>query len=123
MADRARKLLVRTALTTSATIATLVGAQSFAMLDADQFTAEETVATVSSDPIMQVAPEITIIRTAPSITILRQAGQTTSSSATNNAPVAAIQPPVPAQITAPQPVMAQPVVVQQPVRQTSRSTR
>ncbi|MEQ8677224.1 MAG: hypothetical protein RLP44_09460 [Aggregatilineales bacterium] len=127
--DRTRKLLVRTALATSTTIATLVGAQNFAMLDTRDFqlTDNELLETVgintTSDStnmtIAHSAPQITIMHVAPSITVLRQSGQTT---ATTTQAVAMnpvnIQPPVPSQITVPQPV-----VVQQPRAQRSRSTR
>jgi hypothetical protein len=129
--DRARKLLVRTALVTSTTIATIVGAQNLAMLDANQFLATETPATadgIAFSPntmptpveIVQTAPEITILQAAPNIIILRQSGEVsaalpvTGSTITNNA----IQPPIPAQITAPDPV-----IVQQPIPQQSRSSR
>ncbi len=129
--DRARKLLVRTALATSTTIATLVGAQNLAMLDANQFLATETPAnldgigvspnaTPTPVEIVQTAPEITVLHTAPSIIILRQSGEVSAalpvagSSNTNNT----IQPPIPAQIAAPDPV-----IVQQPVPQNSRSSR
>ena len=127
--DRTRKLLVRTALATSTTIATLVGAQNFAMLDTRDFqlTDNELLETVgintTSDStnmtIAHSAPQITIMHVAPSITVLRQSGQTT---ATTTQAVAMnpvnIQPPVPSQITVPQPV-----VVQQPRAQRSRTTR
>lgn len=129
--DRARKLLVRTALVTSTTIATIVGAQNLAMLDASQFLATQTPITdnvVAFSPsetntpvaVVRSAPELTILQAAPSIIILRQSGEASAappvigSTITNNA----IQPPIPAQITAPDPV-----IVQQPIPQQSRSSR
>lgn len=129
--DRARKLLVRTALVTSTTIATIVGAQNLAMLDASQFLATQTPAienvavlspieTTTPVAVIQTAPEITILQAAPRIIILRQPGRVstalpvTGSINTNNA----IQPPIPARIVAPNPV-----IVQQPVPQRSRSSR
>jgi hypothetical protein len=129
--DRARKLLVRTALVTSTTIATLVGAQNFAMLDARSFQAATPdpvtqpndivvvtpVATRTPVFVERAAPDITILHAAPSITILRQSGQITMSQPVT-ASVTSIQPPAPSQITAPDPV-----VVQQPVPQSSRSSR
>ena len=132
--DRARKLLVRTALVTSTTIATLVGAQNFAMLDARDFPIDltpssepnevvnevivvEPVATRTPAPIERAAPNITIMQAAPSITILRQSGQINTSQPTA-ANVTSIQPPAPSQITAPNPV-----AIQQPVPQSSRSSR
>lgn len=130
--DRARKMLARTALVTSTTIATLVGAQNFAMLDARTIQATEAantpespevvvvtpVATNTPAPIERAAPSITILHAAPSITILRQSGQPVR--AQPPAPsMTSIQPPAPSQIAAPAPV----VVVQQPVPQPSRSSR
>ncbi len=135
--DRARKLLVRSALVTSATIATFVGAQSLAMLDASQL---EAIFTPSPEaisnplpevstplPVQQVAPELTIQQAAPSIIILRRAGQPNSGAA----PSSTIQPP--AQIAVPNPVLMQPPtgqiaapnpqIVQQPIVQSSRSSR
>lgn len=129
--DRARKLLVRTALVTSTTIATIVGAQNLAMLDANQFLATETPmaenaialspnTTATSVEIVRATPEVTILQAAPSIIILRQSGEVSSvlpvtgSTNTNNT----IQSPIPAQIAAPDPV-----IIQQPVPQQSRSSR
>jgi hypothetical protein len=127
--DRARKLLVRTALVTSTTIATIVGAQNLAMLDANQFLARLTPATVDGmafSPntmptpveIVQAAPEITILQAAPSIIILRQSGEVSAALPVTGSTNNSIQPPIPAQITAPDPV-----IVQQPVPQQSRSSR
>ncbi|MBZ0301028.1 MAG: hypothetical protein K8J31_14870 [Anaerolineae bacterium] len=134
--DRARKLLVRTALVTSSTIATLVGAQNLAMLDNTQFaqnpTTPDTVLELSSEDlasdtaINNVAPELAIVRAAPSITIIRQSGQERTASL--------IQPPDPVAVATPQPVIVQPqpqvsapqpVIIQssQPARSRSRSTR
>ncbi|HEX2905790.1 MAG TPA: hypothetical protein VHO69_02940 [Phototrophicaceae bacterium] len=131
--DRARKLLVRTALVTSTTMATMIGAQNLAMLDAKQF--QPTVTPVVENvaalapaatptaviAVMQAMPEITIVRAAPSIIVLRQSGQVQAlppvvTSGTN--PANGIQPPVPAQLAAPDPI-----IVQQPVPQVSQSTR
>ena len=129
--DRARKLLVRTALVTSTTIATIVGAQNLAMLDANQFLTTETPetgnvialspsATVTPAEVVRAAPELTSLQAAPSIIILRQSGQVsralpvTGSTNTTNT----IQPPIPAQIAAPDPV-----IVQQPAPQQSQSSR
>ena len=130
--DRARKMLARTALVTSTTIATLVGAQNFAMLDARAFQTSEAASTPVSPEVVVVppvaantpaaveraAPTITILHAAPSITILRQSGQPVRVQPPA-ASVTSIQPPVPSQIAAPAPV----VVVQQPVPQPSRSSR
>lgn len=122
--DHARKLLVRTALVTSTTIATLVGAQNFAMLDARSFyTPEEipsnevvVVAPLTNDvptTILRTEPNITILHRAPNITILRQSGEVNTASVATR-----IQPPAPSQIAAPAPV-----IVQQPIPQRSRASR
>jgi len=127
--DRARKLLVRTALVTSTTIATIVGAQNLAMLDASQFLVSQTPAVeniVALSPIetstpvavIRTAPEITILQAAPSIIILRQSGQVSTALPVTGRANNTIQPPIPAQVIAPDPV-----IIQQPVPQQSRSSR
>jgi hypothetical protein len=125
--DRARKLLVRSAMATSATIATFVGAQNLAMLDTRMIaltltpSAESAVVSPAAAMPQTAAPTLLIQKSAPSVIVLRQP-QTTNqmvsyqSSAQGN--VMAIQPPVPAQMSAPSPV-----IVQQPVQQSSRSSR
>ncbi|MBK8032762.1 MAG: hypothetical protein IPO91_23190 [Chloroflexi bacterium] len=128
--DRTRKLLVRSALVTSATIATFVGAQNLAMLDATRlealFTPSPEAAIVNPlpevttpVPVVRAAPDLVIQQAAPSIIILRRAGQSGEAAAN---PVASspvvIQPPAPAEVAAPAPV-----IVQQPVVQSSRSSR
>ncbi|HUN07632.1 MAG TPA: hypothetical protein PLQ56_13575 [Aggregatilineales bacterium] len=130
--DRTRKLLVRSALVTSATIATFVGAQNLAMLDATrlqqlltpspQAVAENPVAVeATAAQIQQAAPNLVIQQAAPSIIILRHGGQQPQpvvNTAPQAAAPAAIQPPAPSQISAPAPI-----VVQQPVTQSSNSSR
>lgn len=130
--DRARKLLVRTALVTTSTIATLIGAQNLALMDARALMPAETVtdnnvvgampdAVQAPVPVTHSAPEITIMQAAPSITILRQAGQVSMAAPAVSAPTTtSIQPPAPAQISAPAPVIVQQA---QPVPQRSRSSR
>ena len=128
--DRARKLIVRTVLVTSTTVATLFGAQNFALLDALHTQADNTsliisqveqtsLDTQSPDLISPVSPEITIQNTSPNLTILRRSGSSDplaqDSTEVNAVPV---QPAGIAQIAAPEPV-----VVQQPVPQRTRSTR
>ncbi len=129
--DRARKLLVRSALVTSTTIATFLGAQNLAMLDTRQF---ELLLTPSPEvvnmlppteaipPTVQAAaPTLVIQQAAPSIIILRQSANPGSGSQPTPFIVqqlAAIQPPAPAVISVPAPV-----IVQQPIRQSSRSSR
>lgn len=122
--DRTRKLLVRTALVTSTTIATLVGAQNLAMLDARSFQASDVAPTETPNTVVVVTPEatrtpvtieraapnLTILQAAPSITILRQSGQLEAAqdASLQVASVPAIQPPSPSQIPAPDPVVIQP---------------
>lgn len=128
--DHSRKLLVRTALVTSTTMATLIGAQNFAMLDARDFQIDLTPSSESNEVVVvapsvtrtpvqieRAAPNITILRAAPSITILRHSGEVTISQS-SAVDVRSIQPPAPSQITPPDPL-----VIQQPVPQSSRSTR
>lgn len=131
--DRARKLMVRTALTTSTTIATLVGAQSLAMLDAHDSqtpvpspaqvneptneavvvmpTATEILmpaATDTSVPVARVAPEINILHVAPSITVLRQPEDVNVQlPEPEQASMTVIQPPAPVELAAPEPVIVQ----------------
>lgn len=134
--DRARKLLVRSALVTSTTIATFVGAQNLAMLDATRLetmlTPSPEVAIVNSlpetttpVPVERVVPALVIQQVAPSIIILRRAGQGGEAAVSANPPgspgassAVVIQPPAPAEIAAPAPV-----IVQQPMVQSSRSSR
>lgn len=133
--DRARKLFVRSALVTSTTIATFVGAQNLAMLDATRL---ETMLTPSPEvaivtrlpettmpvPVERAAPNLVIQQAAPSIIILRHAGQPSEVAVSGSATVnrggdaVVIQPPAPAEIAAPAPV-----IVQQPMVQSSRSSR
>ncbi|MBK9126105.1 MAG: hypothetical protein IPM16_23660 [Chloroflexi bacterium] len=140
--DRTRKLLVRTALVTSTTIATVVGAQNIAMLDALQLQAtppaQDIPLQVLDTPadtaaVLQAAPQLSIVRAAPSIIILRQAGQVQApQAAASSSTTAVIQPPVPAQLAPPAPIIVQqqaPAPQQQvavapaPAVQQSRSTR
>lgn len=97
----AKRLIVRTALITGSTLATLFGAQSLASL-APQPTADTQIAPSESQP---GAPNITIIRraAAPEIGITPQAAVSVQ-----------IQPPVP--------VIVQPAIVapSQPRSQSSR---
>ncbi len=146
--DRARKLLIRTALATSATIATLIGAQNLAMLDASQFQSSPTPeadgsltsqpdavfalpmleaggagtafasATVPTTLVVQATPDITIMQAVPNIVILRHAGNTAPRITTTSTSNPVVQQPA-----APQIVPPAPVVVQQPVTQKSKSSR
>lgn len=131
--DRTRKLLVRSALVTSVTIATFVGAQNLAMLDAARIEAIFTPSpeavivnplaeTTTPVPVIHAAPDLVIQQAAPSIIVLRRAGgaAVTASPGVNtfNATTVGIQPPAPAEVAAPAPV-----IVQQPIVQSSRSSR
>lgn len=109
--DRNRKLIVRTALATSSTIATLVGAQSLVMLDAAQFQQDAALTAAETG-----AANNEVISAAPGITILRQSGQNTTTQSNSAATTTSIQPPNPVQITGP-------TIVQQPFSFRTRSSR
>ena len=123
--DRARKLMVRSALATSATIATFVGAQNLAMLDMRQFVLDPaltseavTAAPVAATPtlvsptpvptVAAVAPTLVIRHAAPSILILRPgAGRQVSTVAIQPTEPTPMMPPS-ALLVAPQPVVVAP---------------
>lgn len=127
--DRGRKLLVRTALVTSSTIATLVGAQNLAMLDARQVESNSVTTPEPTQPLIEpiiftpaptlAVPTAQIVHAAPSVVILRRAGQTGPVQPPVIQPAAvAIQPPAPVQLAAPAPVIVQgeappPIIIQQ----------
>jgi hypothetical protein len=101
-----KRFAVRTALVTSTTLATIVGAQALASLDA---------ATFSSTPQAVVVPagaDSSTPAAAPNIVILRHAGQDSGASNTDsqanastiNSQAIIVQPPNPVQVTVPQPV-------------------
>jgi hypothetical protein len=137
--DRGRKLLVRTALVTSSTIATLIGAQSLAVVDTAKIeeiltpvvVPVEAVAiapgtTTVQDEVLQAAPLIEIQNARPSLTILRHPGQTGPIQTTSSQP-RNIQPPSPVQLAAPEPVIVQceappPIVIQQASSSSSSSS-
>lgn len=134
--DRGRKLLVRTALVTSVTVATLIGAQNLAMLDQKRF---ELSQASSGNPDLILLPPPSqpenqtslvagetarpseIRHVAPNLVILRQPGvvnaDTPPATNTQNALVnGAILPPNPVALAAPAPVIVQQpgqVIVQQ----------
>jgi len=133
--DRTRKLLIRTAIVTTSTAATLFGAQNLAMLDSKDLqltptpSASTTMAVVESPTvapqISQGLANITIQQSAPSVTILRHSPQpnTTTASISNtttsvNRSSGVIQPPAPSQVSAPQPV-----IIQQPMQQVTQSSQ
>lgn len=141
--DRARKLLIRTALATGSTIATLLGAQNLALLDSALFQpttllpAEPAATTITSTLVpAQTTPDLIIQQAAPNFVILRHANPSGNSSAapvnvqSNTAQTdgrVVFQPPVPNALAAPSPIVVQQpgqtVYVQQPVPQTSKSSR
>jgi hypothetical protein len=146
--DRTRKLIVRTALVTSSTFATIIGAQSLATLDAQQFgqTVQDTQINLAADSVLppdsvvvaRVAPNIVGIRVAPNITILRQPDSASATVNASSGTNANIQPPVPEQIIASQAIIQeqvivppatgqvavpQPNIIQQPFVPRSRSSR
>ena len=120
--DRSKKLLVRTALVTGSTVATLIGAQSLALLDQRSFAVEAQTAavpTVEAVQLQQATATTEIIHEAPSIVILRgsTAQQATAVPAATNNTTTVILPP------SPQVAASSPVVVQQQAPVTSRSSR
>jgi len=121
--DRSKKLLVRTALVTGSTVATLIGAQSLALLDQRSFAVEAQTAavpTVEAVQLQQATATTEIIHEAPSIVILRgstaQQATAVPAAATNNTTTVILPP-------SPQVAASSPVVVQQQAPVTSRSSR
>lgn len=136
-----KRFFIRLSLVTGSTLATIIGAQSLASLEAlptSEAPPPPADTTASNAPVQawtptpgepsaaliaSDAPTGTPVHAAPSITILRHPGQTGSSpsaSAGNMALAASssgvIQPPNPQQATAPDPVIVQQpgqVIVQQ----------
>ena len=103
--DRSKRIIVRTALITGSTIATVIGAQSLAILDQVQLGAASGAdATVASADQTQTSTSSVVTNAAPNIVILRHPGETSSSTQTTTAqgssgPV--IRPPSPVEVTAP----------------------
>ncbi|MCB9451038.1 MAG: hypothetical protein H6672_06335 [Anaerolineaceae bacterium] len=121
-------MIVRTALVTSSTIATLVGAQNLAMLDAVRFQqdiqqAPDTVAAVTTTLTDTGAVVNGIQHAAPSVVIVRGSGQANSSSQSSTANTQ-ILPPNPSQISSPQTVtVQQPTSIFRSFPQRGRSSR
>jgi len=139
--DRSRKLFIRSLLAGTSTLATLIGAQSLAMMDSQAFEAtpvEDVVIELTTIPTLMILPttasttlnsqpiatvEPVLLKVEPSITIFRQAGSVneTTSSQQNESPeniiVASnsnplvIAPPNPVVLQAPDPI----VIVEAPV--------
>lgn len=134
--DRARRMLVRTALVTSTTVATIIGAQNLAMLDKQTLTTltpmvdlddllptgtiVPTVRPVATEAqeVASAPPQLNIVHAAPSIIVLRQPGQTVVERSANQQPI--IQPPNPVQLAAPPPIIIQQTAV--PLPQPSNSS-
>ena len=131
--DRGRKLLVRTALATGVTLATLIGAQNLAMLDQRRFALSQTPAgnpelillpppDQSGDVVGLVSDQSSgsseIQHVTPNLVILRQPGviNAATTPSANIPSNGAILPPQPVELAAPPPVIVeQPgeVIVQQ----------
>jgi hypothetical protein len=117
--DRPKKMLVRTAFVTGTTVATLLGAQTLALLDqrmADQIDSGSgevvlplPIVIATGQP--ELMPTATVLRVAPNIVVLREAGQAVvAPGQPASAPPAntvAIQPPSPVQLSAPAPIIVQ----------------
>ncbi|MBK8024531.1 MAG: hypothetical protein IPK19_24660 [Chloroflexi bacterium] len=123
-ADRGRKLLIRTALATGVTVATLIGAQNLALLDRARFDStgvptgnpELILVPRNTEPVNVVAvPATSAIRNvAPNLVILRQPGiASASNTAVPSAQMQSAQttgsilPPNPIALSAPDPVIVQ----------------
>lgn len=110
--DRARKLLVRSALATSATAAVFIGAGNLATLDAHVLDSALQPASEFAAPSTSAGAALPVIQhVAPSLTIVRASGSAGSTSASTR-----IQPPAAVQ-------MAAPVRIPRPVLQRSRASR
>jgi hypothetical protein len=122
-----QRFAVRTALVTSSTLATLIGAQALASLDETtllQATPQAVIAPAELNTQSAVGLQPTAVNgaaaAAPTITILRHAGvqpstsQTAAQPGTTSAqPPVIVRPPNPVQVAPPQPVQ---VVPPQPVQ-------
>ena len=108
-ADTTRRWFVRTALVTSSTIATLVGAQMLITVDQTANAAQPQSA------VVQTSANLAITHAAPNIVVLKQSGSAAS--------VAQVPTPQPTQITQQQFQFQQPSIIQFPARSFSRSTR
>ncbi|MEO8394149.1 MAG: hypothetical protein ABI700_14260 [Chloroflexota bacterium] len=116
--DRSKKLLVRTALVTGSTVATLIGAQSLALFDQTvQMTPQAVTSTSPQTVLAAQPPTAVILHQAPSIVILRQP-QSALPNVRSVVNTPAIVPPSP-QISAP----LNPVIIQQQAPAVSRSSR
>ncbi len=126
--DRSKKLLVRVALVSGSTVATLVGAQTVATIDQNALSNSSVPAALPAETLPPLTatpvPTVEIAHQAPSIVILRQPSALTNVQPVNSAPPnppsnnPVILPPNPQEISAPAPV-----IVQQQAPAVSRSSR
>lgn len=135
-----KRFAVRTTLATSTTLATIIGAQALVSLDENTFSVTPTAINTSvglapqqtSSTDLGSAIDTPLKAAPPIIVILRHAGQPpvnapsaapSASIASSNPPSAAIQPPNPVQVVAPQPVQQQSPQQSAPAVAQTRSTR
>ncbi len=138
--DRSRKLFVRSVLAGTSTLATLMGAQSLALMDNQAFAddSEDTVVELTAIPTLMSFPttepvlensiptataEPVLLKVEPSITIFRQAGAVNETTLTtadaqpqeltvlSNSSPQMIAPPNPVELQAPDPI----IIVEDPV--------
>src|SRR5664279_251297 len=104
--SKSKQLLVRTALVTGSTVATLIGAQTLAMIDQHKAVTtvqpSDTAQTVETS--LKTTTTTTIIHAAPSIVILSGNNPQTTNSGVASSPI--IVPPVP-QVNQPSTIVIQ----------------
>lgn len=121
--DRPKKMLVRTAFVTGTTMATLLGAQTLALLDQRSLTppSSGSLETIPPSPLVVATAQpadtspAALLHVAPSIVILREPGQaavnngqlTSAQPSAAQSSTVAIQPPSPVQLSAPAPIIVQ----------------
>jgi hypothetical protein len=112
--DRSKRLAIRATLVTSSTVATILGAQSLALIDLQRQAADPTEVSEpataaplnSNTPIFEATLQPrTPAAAAPFIVILR--GSTKATAPQTSAQPPAIQPPAPVEIVPPAPVIVQ----------------
>ena len=119
-----KRFMVRTAMVTGTTLATILGSQSLAAFD--QANSAASVEPINTEPSNTtfVFPTISTVidapAVAPSIVILRHQGETVTTVPTQTITQSRIAPPNPVQIAPPQPVIQQ---VTAPSVPTTRSSR
>ncbi len=135
-----KRFAVRTTLATSTTLATIIGAQALVSLDENAFSVTPTAVDMSvglapqptGSTDLSSSTDTTLKAAPPIIVILRHAGQQpvnapsaapSASITSSNPPSAAIQPPNPVQVVAPQPVQQQQPQQRPPAVAQTRSTR